>query len=265
MRTSQLAAIFLISIVITLCYQQAEAQTYYFATPLDGEVFTEGIDLEVIVNASHPDGIKNVRLYLDEVHIRKESVDPYRWHSGQDPALAAMSAGDYTLRALITTKLDETAVMSIGITIGELVEPSEPPAPPDPPQGPCELCFGWDVDVAIDNDTIQSCVTWATTATEHEVVYEDGPSHIEVGCLVEIAIFPEVRVHVRANDRPRPENGVSVDYFKGHVHSSSVKRSKGQKVKRSKGARCLRTWALSFLSGSLLSRHIMRDVVSASW
>ncbi len=198
MRTSQLAAIFLISIVITLCYQQAEAQTYYFATPLDGEVFTEGIDLEVIVNASHPDGIKNVRLYLDEVHIRKESVDPYRWHSGQDPALAAMSAGDYTLRALITTKLDETAVMSIGITIGEIVEPSEPPAPPDPPQGPCELCFGWDVDVAIDNDTIQSCVTWATTATEHEVVYEDGPSHIEVGCLVEIAIFPEVRVHVRA-------------------------------------------------------------------
>ena len=81
-----------------------------FAQPQDGQVFDAGVDLDVVVDASDPDGgIANVKLYLNGQFVRQEKVFPYEWPSSQDPVFRNMAAGSYDLTAVATDNLGPLA------------------------------------------------------------------------------------------------------------------------------------------------------------
>ena len=74
-----------------------------FDTPVDGELFNEGDDLYVLVNAEDANGsITDVKLYIDDTFVRQESGSPYEWGAvGQnDPLLNDLTAGFHVLKAV---------------------------------------------------------------------------------------------------------------------------------------------------------------------
>lgn len=87
-----------------------------FVTPTDGQIFPNGSNVIVEVAASDSDGsINNVELFLDGVFVRRESIPPYEWGlaTQNDPLLANMSPGTYTLEAVATDNQGNTRSDSI--------------------------------------------------------------------------------------------------------------------------------------------------------
>lgn len=75
--------------------------TANFVSPLNGEVFTEGEDVTVLVDAQDDVAVGSVDLFIDDSFIRKISLPAYEWNSQTqtDPALSNLSPGNYELRA----------------------------------------------------------------------------------------------------------------------------------------------------------------------
>lgn len=95
-----------------------------FTSPLDGTVFDEGVSLQITnVLASHPNGISNVKLYLNNILVRQENIAPYDWGlSGQnDTKLENLKAGSYELKALATANSGEQSEAVIHITVEKKV------------------------------------------------------------------------------------------------------------------------------------------------
>lgn len=92
-----------------------------FLDPEDGDIFPEGTDLYVHVDATDPDGsIKNVRLYLDGDLIRKENFAPYEWGAGtenNDPELQNLSIGQHELTAVAFDNTSEYTQKSIFVNV----------------------------------------------------------------------------------------------------------------------------------------------------
>lgn len=90
--------------------------TVIFSSPENGARLTKGSDLYVKVTASDSDGsISNIKLYLDNVPVRKESRVPYEWGAGSqnDPSLKNLTEGLHTLKAVATDNNGATSSQSI--------------------------------------------------------------------------------------------------------------------------------------------------------
>jgi len=91
-----------------------------FTSPVNGAVFDEGVNLTVTgVQATHPAGVANVKLYLNNVLVRQENLAPFDWGlAGQnDTKLLNLKAGTYTLKAVATATTGEIAETSIQIVV----------------------------------------------------------------------------------------------------------------------------------------------------
>ncbi|MDA3930206.1 MAG: Ig-like domain-containing protein [Prolixibacteraceae bacterium] len=98
--------------------------TVEFTSPLDGDIFEEGIDLQVTnLKAEHETGIANVQLYLNDKLVRQENLPSYDWGlSGQNDALLQnMSPGIYELKAIAKSNSGISNQTAITINIEEKV------------------------------------------------------------------------------------------------------------------------------------------------
>jgi hypothetical protein len=94
-----------------------------FANPVNGAQFDEGVSLQVTgLLATHPMGISNVKLYLNNVLVRQENLAPYDWGlAGQnDTKLVNLKPGTYTLKAIVTATSGEVSEASIQIVVNAL-------------------------------------------------------------------------------------------------------------------------------------------------
>ena len=94
--------------------------TVSFTLPTSGTILSAPASLEVDVAASDADGsITSVDLFLNDVYIRTEKVNPYLWNnSGQDDELSNLSSGTYTLRAVATDNDGNTFATERTFTVG---------------------------------------------------------------------------------------------------------------------------------------------------
>ncbi|WP_124981222.1 sialate O-acetylesterase [Nonlabens xiamenensis] len=108
-------------IVLDRVYNQTSttAPLVNFVTPIDGTAFTAGHDLVVTVDATDSNGsIDNVQLFINNLLVRQENYATYDWGQNvQDPLLADLAAGTYTLKAVATDNDGETSEASIDITV----------------------------------------------------------------------------------------------------------------------------------------------------
>ncbi|NJL73860.1 MAG: hypothetical protein HC892_01305 [Saprospiraceae bacterium] len=92
------------SIVFTVTATTANtAPTVNFVTPNNQQVFNEGTNLFVKIDATDNDGaVVGVQLYLNEVIVRDDTSAPFEWGNdpSADPLLQNLKAGNYTLRAV---------------------------------------------------------------------------------------------------------------------------------------------------------------------
>lgn len=101
-----------------------ESPNVSFTTPTLSDIFFEGDSLGVLVDASDNDGtVENVKLYLDNVLIRQESLAPYNWgveNLGQDDLdLYNLAMGTYTLKAVAEDNEGATSEVSLEIEVFE--------------------------------------------------------------------------------------------------------------------------------------------------
>jgi len=128
--------------------QSNAAPTVTFNTPSAGEVFPAGGEILVDVSALDSDGsITSVDLFVDGTFLRTERSSLYQWGqpSGSSRAITDqalftnLSDGEHELTAVATDDNGETSSTSLGIVVGETVEPPiviEPPViePPEEPE-----------------------------------------------------------------------------------------------------------------------------------
>ena len=102
-----------------------------FTSPQDGAVLSEGSDLYVKVLASDSDeAIKNMKLYLNGVLVRRESQAPYEWGkaSQSDAVLANLASGEYQLEVLAETSNGESVSQTISIKVQSEGKPVSVPS-----------------------------------------------------------------------------------------------------------------------------------------
>ncbi len=81
-----------------------------------------GTDLNINVSATHASGIDSVKLYVDDVFLRKETIAPYDWGLGaNDPSLNTLTPGQHTIKAIATATSGEVSETSVSITIVKIV------------------------------------------------------------------------------------------------------------------------------------------------
>jgi fibronectin type 3 domain-containing protein len=98
--------------------------TVSITTPLNGQSFPAGSNINVAATASDTDGtIANVKLYRNGQFVRQENTAPYEW-GASDPLLQNLSEGSYVLEAVATDNLGATA--SHSITIYVIAPPAAP-------------------------------------------------------------------------------------------------------------------------------------------
>ncbi len=98
-----------------------EAPQVSFATPTGNLTVFTGYDMEVIVNATDPDGtIANVKLYIDNNLVRQENITPYEWGHDGSPnpeEVNGLDVGTYTFKAIATDNDGNTAQASFVLTV----------------------------------------------------------------------------------------------------------------------------------------------------
>ena len=99
-----------------------------FNLPTSGANYTAPATIIANASASDPDGsIVSVDLYLNNIFVRQEKVSPYDWnHINQDPSLANLPNGSYTLKVIATDNLGATASTERIFTVGTIVDPNTP-------------------------------------------------------------------------------------------------------------------------------------------
>jgi hypothetical protein len=90
--------------------------------PVPRRVLTEGYpNLSFNIAASSPNsgvGIKNVKLFIDDVLVRQENVAPYEWGKGQNPTeLVGLAPGTYTFKAVATDDNNLQSEATIPVTV----------------------------------------------------------------------------------------------------------------------------------------------------
>lgn len=93
--------------------------TASFEQPVGNTRIPVGNDLTVIVNANDDNGtILKADLYLNNLLVRSDAEVPFKW-DGNDTLLQNMSAGYYTLKAIVTSSDSETITITTTFTVGE--------------------------------------------------------------------------------------------------------------------------------------------------
>lgn len=126
----------------------------------------EGGSLQFDVTATDPDGIQNVKLYMDGALVRTEGQDPYQWGlSGQpDTVLQNLAAGTYEFKAVAMDTVGDEGEAIINVTVTPVADTTAPVVSFDNPT--TSLLEGSDIDFTIN----------ATDANDIVVVrlYKDG-------------------------------------------------------------------------------------------
>ncbi len=104
---------------VTTNYNVAVNPIVAFTNITEGQVFAQGYDLTPNVSATHSSGITGVKFYLDNVMLREETLAPFDWgwSTPADDALAALSAGNHTLKAVATSTIGTIAEKTVNINI----------------------------------------------------------------------------------------------------------------------------------------------------
>lgn len=93
-----------------------------FTNLVNNQEIAYGTDLNINVSATHPSGIDSVKLYVDNVFLRKETQATYDWGLGtNDPILNTLATGQHTIKAIATATSGEVGETSIVITIVKIV------------------------------------------------------------------------------------------------------------------------------------------------
>ncbi len=91
-----------------------------FNKPLNNASFQAPATISVNVKATDNDGVNNVKLFINDIFIRQENVNPYEWNqNNQDEKLTNLSIGRYTLKAEATDKKGNTTTKTITIMVGD--------------------------------------------------------------------------------------------------------------------------------------------------
>lgn len=102
--------------------EQSTLPSVKIMSPTYQEEKAIGADVEVIVEASDPDGtISSVSLFLNDVLVRSDTEAPFSWGgSNNDEALDNLAAGIYWLKATAMDDADNVSSDSIEIIVGSL-------------------------------------------------------------------------------------------------------------------------------------------------
>lgn len=123
------------------------APSVNFFAPAAGTELTAGSNLGVVVAANDSDGtITQCTLTLNGTALSVDNSAPYAWNAANEPSLANMSAGTYTLVATCTdnSNLSATASMTVTVVTPPAPEPSPEPEPeptPEPDPVPPSVSF----------------------------------------------------------------------------------------------------------------------------
>lgn len=101
-----------------------------FVFPLDGQVFEEGSDVAIELNASDADGdIAEVLMYINESFYREEVNPPYEWgmNPDLDQELFGMESGTYLLTGKAIDDLGSETSVSITVYVEEILAATTEP------------------------------------------------------------------------------------------------------------------------------------------
>ncbi|NJL74422.1 MAG: hypothetical protein HC892_04645 [Saprospiraceae bacterium] len=89
-----------------------------FINPRNGDIFTEGTDLTVEVDASDQDGrITKIDLFLNDELVGTDIAVPYVWDASAFTELQNLTPGTYSLKAVATNNTSETGMSTISFTV----------------------------------------------------------------------------------------------------------------------------------------------------
>lgn len=95
-----------------------------FNTPIQEDVFEQGVNVQVDVNATDSDGeIDEVRLYLNDTFLRAELNPPYTWGVQQclDPGLFEIPTGNYELEAIAVDDHGSESSVTIAFVVDQIL------------------------------------------------------------------------------------------------------------------------------------------------
>lgn len=96
-----------------------------FSTPVNNATFPSGSDVDVLVNASDPDGtVTQVKLYVNNhLLVRQLTSPPFEWGSPTntyDARLRNMQNGNYTLKTIAYDNSGDSSMAAISFTVSTL-------------------------------------------------------------------------------------------------------------------------------------------------
>jgi len=152
-----------------------------FDTPQDGDVFTEGDDLTVQVNASDPDGtITKVMLYFDGVSVRDITTAPYEWGTnGNDPMLQNLAVGTHTLRTVAMDDAGAASETTITITVTSMMSNMLPEVSFVTPTDGQNFPEGTDLDVRVNAEDSDGTISSVKLYFDGQMVSEDTEAPYE--------------------------------------------------------------------------------------
>ncbi len=91
-----------------------------FTTPQNNISYNAPATIEVVVNATDNSGISNVKLFINDVFVRQENVNPYEWNqNNQDQKLQNLAVGNYTLKAEATDTNGNVTTKMLTFTVNQ--------------------------------------------------------------------------------------------------------------------------------------------------
>jgi len=96
-----------------------------FSNLKDGMSFPAGADLQVEVEASDKDGIKEKKLYLNGLLLKAHETDPHIWNAESDELLKSLKTGRVHLKAVAEDNTGTLGWQEIQITVGDVSDKNE--------------------------------------------------------------------------------------------------------------------------------------------
>ncbi len=99
------------------CYIKPSDIIINFITPTEGDIFTWPALVDVEVQATAIEGVKNVTLYLNDELVSNKLTPPFTWNPGADNWPDDLDAGTYTLKAVVEDNNGQERSDTISFTV----------------------------------------------------------------------------------------------------------------------------------------------------
>ncbi|MEM8526930.1 MAG: Ig-like domain-containing protein [Bacteroidota bacterium] len=176
-------------IMITVSDENTPVRDINFVYPTEGQVFPEGSDVDVLVEAADNSLVRHVVLYINEEGIRRDTEAPYEWGSSNgndDPQLQDMQPGTYELQAIV--KYDNNMKESKYVTFiveeeGDTttMENNPPMVSFEEPTNMQDFEVGEDVYVKVNASDSDGSVTQVDLYLDGQFVRSEGVAPYEWG------------------------------------------------------------------------------------